>query len=174
VLIPAILRTSLLYGSLAGAALCVVVLWVREPAPRSALVKWLPAGGILVGLVLAIFMYMHDTQVLIVTSDGSSTSVSRSYAMTAVHYDLAPGHTEHSDNLGILDYLWVVNRSSHPVRIIHLEYGMSFGGSEPDELPPGTAAMFAGMEHIGPNDRPPSSVTTESKIGESRNWLTWD
>ncbi len=31
-LIPSILRTILLYGSLAGAALCVFILWAREPA----------------------------------------------------------------------------------------------------------------------------------------------
>lgn len=172
-LIPAILRSILMYGGLVAAAICILVWKERGPAQRTALMKWLPAGGILLGLAISLWTYMHDVEVYLVEQDGNKTTVTRRYAMTAVRYDLAPGEKEKKDAFGH-SYDWVVNRSSHPVRVETIEYGMSFGGSEPDVAPPGTAIMVSDVDHIGPNDRPPASVKAASKIGTTLYWLTWD
>ena len=87
-------------------------------------------------------------------------------------YTLAPGHKPNDWNT---DPTWVVNRSVHTVKVVSVQYGRSLGfGSDPDVIPPGTAASFSRVEHIGPDDRPPSQVRDEYKLGmDSRSWLTW-
>jgi hypothetical protein len=90
---------------------------------------------------------------------------------------LAPG--THLDTIASLNKLWVLNRSSHVVRVEFFSYGrMSFGGRDPTLIPPGTAYVAYEIEYVGPGEHPPDVIEAdgiEAKLGStSRSWLTWD
>jgi hypothetical protein len=69
-----------------------------------------------------------------------------------------------------------VNRSSRTVRIETAQYGGSMGfGGDPTEVPPGTAAPVRRIDYVGPGNRPPASIESDSVLHmDWRYWLTWD
>jgi hypothetical protein len=144
--------------------------------PRRLLVRWSPVLAIPAGIALALWAWDHDVEYVVVTDgDGGPEAVRRYGNARRVDVPLAPGADQPTSG-DFLDPHWVINRSSRAVRVTTTHYGrtLAFGASEPFVIPPGTAAHFNDIDHIGPADPPPSSVRDEYNLGmQTRYWLTW-
>jgi hypothetical protein len=198
VLLPAIVQPILFYGGIAiiGVALLVwSVLRDEKNAKRSTagnlpeaaviasaggsrahdLRRWSPALMFPVGILLTYVSVKHTTDVVIVSDDGARAIATRKVRFFGSNdYKLAPG-TSRSD--WKTDPTWVVNESTHTARVKTVHYGrrLGFGRDEPTLIPPGTAAEFSRVEHIGPTDSPPNQVEVGHGLGmDSRHWLLWD
>jgi hypothetical protein len=192
-LLPIWVRWALIGVGLLGAVLGIAVWRDRRNRPASkvaearvvggraatvrALATWGPIAVIPLGLALAYWAYGHDIEYLIVSDGaGGEPEVARRMGSDREPEDvpLAPGVKQNRDSY--FDPTWVINRSKVLVRVESVSYGRSlgWGPDEPDLIPPGTAAHFTEIEHVGPGDPPPSSVTDDTGIGmDFRNWLTW-
>ena len=191
--LPIWVRYALIGVGLLAAVIAIAVLRDRSKRPaskvaearvlggrgaaRRALAKWGPIATIPLGIALAYWAYGHDIEYLIVTDgDGGEPEVARRMGSDREPADvpLAPGVKKNRDSF--MDPTWVINRSSTLVRVESVSYGRSlgWGPDKPDLIPPGTAAHFTEIEHVGPGDPPPGQVTDETGIGmDFRNWLTW-
>jgi hypothetical protein len=191
-LLPVWVRWGLVGLGLLAAVIAIAILRDRKNRPASrvaearvlggraatvrALARWGPIAAIPLGLALAYWSYNHDIVYLIVTDDGGAPAVARRMGADREPSDvpLAPGVKKSRDSF--YDPTWVINRSSVVVRVESKSYGRSlgWGPSDPDLIPPGTAAYFTDIEHIGPGDPPPDTVTDSTGLGMAfRHWLTW-
>jgi hypothetical protein len=195
VLLPPIVKSILMYGGLVVAGLGVLFyIVVRDEKakrveqngnlPEAKLVsgkdperigRWLPPMMVVVGLGLALLMWLKTTDLIFVRDDGDHhLTATREVRLlgSSDDYTLAPGHKPH-------DYsnapTWIINESSREVQVKTVRYGRAFGfGNEPTRIPAGTAASFRRIDHIGPSDPPPSTVMDNTKLGMGwREWLTW-
>jgi hypothetical protein len=196
--VPALVYKVLLYGALATAVIGLIGFKVRGEIRRErareahvpgatvvggrgqqlrrALAHWFPWLALLGGLGGALLVYKVSTDLVIVTDrDGVPHAERRVQIGGTPDYPLAPGTGAPKDSF--TDDVWVVNRSSHTVRIESIQYGGTIGfGGDPTEIPPGTAATASHIDYIGPDDPPPSTIT-EDTAGlhlAFRDWLTWD
>jgi hypothetical protein len=181
----------MLYGSIAIGA--VALLWyrvrpdpVQVPAARvlkpgaAAIVKklayaWLPRLALLGGPVGALVVWRTATDLVIITDGGSRPHAER-YKQIGSVPDFTAAHDTKIDAYHTpRDYTWVVNDSPYPVRIETVHYGTAFFGSEPEQVAPGEISAESQVDHIGPGDHPPASVTDEYSLGmDFRVWVTWD
>jgi len=191
VLLPAILKPILFYGGMVIAGFAILIFKVmwddkqKQPAsnlpeaklqgkPKEAYLSWLRWVLLVGGLAMTGLMYFQTTDVVLVTGDGEEVTAERKIRLFgSSDYTLAPG--QKGPDWMMSDPTWVVNRSRFTVKVVSVQYGRSFGfGSDPDIIPPATAAAFYHVDHIGPDDQPPNQVRDEYKIGmDTRNWLTW-
>lgn len=181
--ISALLYHVLVYGSIATAIIALIVWW-QTPAAKTSVpsatalgkrgrlrLARVGAGTIfLLAALAAMLLHAFSTNVVVVTDSGGHRDV---YLGGEPSYPLAPGMHESHDS--IFEQTWVVNRSSHDVKIVTAEYGKAFlYDNEPRVLPPGTAAQVLHVDDLGPDDPPPSKVEdTTSLHSASREWVTW-
>ncbi|MBA2542388.1 MAG: hypothetical protein H0V17_22290 [Deltaproteobacteria bacterium] len=187
-LLSAILETILFYGGLALAGFALIIFSVMRDEKQvkeasagnlpEATIKgkskdgpwpWLRWVLLVGGLGLTYMMYAHTTDVVLLTGDDEVTATRKVRLFGSDDYKL----TKEQSSWG--NPTWVVNQSSHPARVETVHYGRNLGfGSEPVIIPPGTAASFSAIEHIGGDDRPPGQVRDTVKLGmDSRHWLKW-
>lgn len=185
--ISALLYHVLLYGSLGVAG--IALFWRRfVPAPTKAplpnatllgspmrralgrIAKLGHWGVFAIAGALALFLWKTATDVVVVTDGGGSRMV---HLGSSVSYPLAPGETAWHDDM--FEPTWVVNESSHDVRIAHVQYGNALIGSQdPTILPPGTATAVLHVDDLGPDDPPPATVMDDTGLKyDSRDWVTW-
>jgi hypothetical protein len=165
----------LLYGGLVVALGCIAVLAFR-PAGATGWRRRAPTVGALVGLFVAGWCYIRKVEVILVEDGPSGPVAARKVALTSVDYPFAPGEKASSTSFSTGKPVWVVNHSSKVLRLVSVAYGSNaYGmGTDEDVIPPGTAVQRGEIEHIGPDDRPPSSVEVDSRLPmDFRNWLTW-
>jgi hypothetical protein len=185
--LPSLVYSVLLYGSLVVAV--IALFWhrivppsKRAPLPdatalgspvRRVLGKIVTIGNwgvFLLALALALFLYATAVKVVVVTDGGASRMV---HVGGSVSYDLAPGEHPWKDDL--FEPTWVVNESSHEVKIVHVVYGQGLGlDQDPTLLPPGTATTVLHVDDIGPNSPPPRTVMDGTGLKmDFRDWVTW-
>jgi hypothetical protein len=183
-----------MYGGLAIVA--GAILWLRERyraspsripdakvvsekhAALAGLRRWAPALTIVFGIALFYWSWRHRYEyVMVHEGDHGPTAVRRLGVDRVPDVTLAPGEEAPTkEDSFVNEGVWVVNMSKRNVRVETTQYGRSFGGgNDPKPIPPGTAAHFVDIEHIGPGDPPPGSVQDDVNLGFSfRHWLTWD
>ena len=193
-LIPAWLYTGLFYGLLGCTGVAVLYYAYRPKrddeqtnlpraevagrAWRRSLLTWLPRIGLL-GVFGAWALSSCSVAVVKVTDGGGGRTAKRYEYLGTPSYTYAPNEEQPTDRIVGYD-TWIVNESSRDVRVESFSYGRSlgWGDADPTVIPPGTAILTIGVDHIGPGDRPPHSVQVEgfeAKLGmSSRYWLTWD
>lgn len=185
--LPSLVYQALLYGSLGVAV--IALFWRRfVPAPTKSPLPAAHVRGAPVRRVLgriaklghwgvfflagacALFMYETAVKIVVVTDGGGTRYV---HVGGAVSYDLAPGEEPWHDDM--FEPTWVVNQSSHEVKIVHVQYGNAFGlGQDPTILPPGTATTVLHVDDIGPDDPPPQTVMDDTGLKmDFRDWVTW-
>lgn len=190
-LLPAIMKSIVFWGGLAIAGFALIIFKVmadekqQKPASnlpeatiagkkKDAYWSWLRWVLLVGGLGLSALMHFQTTDVVLITGDGEEVTAQRKVRLFgSSDYTVSPDSKKGYD--WVTDPTWVVNRSRFTVKVVSVSYGRSFGlGSDPTAIPPGTAAFFTAIDHIGPDDKPPTSVRDEYKIGmDTRYWLTW-
>ena len=196
-LLAPLLRNILMYGGLviaAGAILVLRELYRTRAAQRTrlpdakvvsdertfgrAFVRWSPALAIAFGIALFYWSYLHRFEYVMVHDGDHGPSVVRRLSSDRVpDVTLAPGQKSPTEEDSFINEgTWVVNLSKRTVRVETTQYGRGLGfGGEPQQIPPGTSAHFVHIDHIGPHDPPPGSVTDDVNLGIAfREWLTWD
>jgi hypothetical protein len=190
--LPPLLRQILMFGGPMLAVLGIAVIRDRMRArarggvPEAAVVdrrrdrrqlilRWLPIAFIPLGLGTSCWALKHDVEWIVVRDgDGGPEAVRRMSADFDPGHPLAPGVKPPGDSLG--DTTWVVNESTTAVRVVSRSYGKSLGW-DPERtthIPPGTTAHFNEIEHVGPDDPLPHTVTDSTGMGMAfRDWLTW-
>jgi hypothetical protein len=191
VLVPAAVQWLLTWGGFAlGMAAFVFVIWRLASTPKippatvaqasswkPIAAKWLPIAAVPLMFALGWWGYTHDVEYVLVDDGGDGQPVTkRRYGDDGAidGLQLAPG-VKPPTGYSLYAPTWVINRSHTTLRARTIEYGHAMGfGSDPVVIPPGTSAHFSHVEHIGPDDRPPTTVTDDVKLGwDSRTWLTW-
>ncbi len=180
--------TLFLYVSLfiAGAGFIAVKVQRSEPPPttlpdavvvggrarrlRRSLPWWLPVLPILGGLVGALWLYQNTFDVYVVTEGDAGPEVDHMVHLGGTSYaPLAP-----ADDGSGRDDGWVVNRSTHTVRVEEAVYGSIGIGGGPRNVPAGTALRVRRIDYVGPNHPPPQSIESDSALHmDWRYWLTW-
>lgn len=174
-LVSAVSRLILLWGMIAVGCGLIVYLFLR-PLGQTGLTKWAPRFACPVALSLAIWIGLHGQPVVRVVDGPNGPEAARLVDLVTPRYTFAPGEKPMDDMMLIGDDpTWVVNESSHVVKVVSVVYGGY--GMDPESttlLPPGTAKQVYSVDHIGPGDHPPTSVMVDKRIGmDSRNWVTW-
>ena len=185
--VSAFLYHVMLYGALAIAVIAIVVWW-QTPVAKDAKVPEATALGsparrarhrlarvgagwiFLVAALAAALLHIFSTDVVVVDDRGGHRMV---YVGGDPTYPLPPGQTARHDDL--FPEMWVVNQSSHDIKIVTLEYGKAFlYDNEPTIVPPGLAAQELDVDNLGPDDPPPDKVADETSLhSASRTWVTW-
>ena len=179
------IRDLLLYGSIALAAGAVLVFYARDApakvpaatalgdrahAARRWIVRIAPWPALIGGAIAAIWIYTQSTEIVIVTDDGARVSARR-----MVKLGSAPGPDERADRAALSDPVWVLNESSHVLRVETVQYGRAFFAVPTKTIAPHTVELFTRVDDIGPDDPPPKTVDDESGMRMAdRAWLTWD
>jgi len=165
------IRSVLLYSSLA-IALVALVAFAWRRADTRGLKRWVPLVPGVLALIATYWIYTHDIEVVLVTDIESGPLAVRKVNLGANDFARAPGTKELDNPIGMTTS-WVVNRSSHTVRLESVQYG--WGESSSTDLPPGTAIeIFGDVDYLGPKHRPPRQVVGDARLGgASRYWLTW-
>ena len=189
-LLPAVVRTILMYGGLAVAGLAIASLVyasrhagelpsakvvARKGELRRLVLRWLRPLVSVLGIAMFFWAYVHNIEYVIVTDGAPGLTAARHYGYEdKPNLPVAPG-TSTPSKAQRHDPVWVVNRSARTVRVQSVQYGggLAFGAA-PIEIPSNTAAHFRRIDYIGPSDVPPKQVREEHGLGISfREWLTW-
>lgn len=164
-MISAAVRVVLLVVGLVAAVAGAVLARKRD----NKKLRYAGFAAIPLGLAITYWSYRHSIDVLLVT-DGPT--VERKLA-SSIDEPIAAGAKDELGNT-IGDSVWLVNRSSHTVRVEHVQYG---GASEPDPptvFPPNSAGIFYSIDYIGPDHQPPRTQMVSRMIGvDVKEWLTW-
>ena len=170
-----LVRSIALYGSLALIAGALLVFYRRDAAAkvptaiargrashalRRRLVRVAPLLGLALGVLGAVYIWSQENDVVVVTDAGARRMV--------LLGDRPPAAPD--------DRVWVINRSTHVVRVETVQYGRGyFGPDQPIVIRPGETRGFYQIDHVGPDDPPPDHV--DDTVGMNvafREWLTWD
>jgi hypothetical protein len=144
------------------------------PRPARSILFWVAPLAIVAGGLAQIFAYGYNVDVWLVTDSGYGTPTAEHGIARSIDSDLTEVKSDH-----ILDRLWVINRSSHDVRIETVHYGPTYAFGErieptpPLRIPPGSVAHVMNVDYVGPDDNPASQVLGDRQYGASRAWLTW-
>lgn len=175
----------LVYGALAMIVGSLWVFWSRDApvtvpsavaiggplhALRRKLVRVAPWLGLVGGAVGGIYVYTQSTDIVLVTDDGDHPSARR---LVEIGSSPSDGNETMLDELG--SRVWLINHSTHTVRVETVQYGQALLPDEPDLVPPGAIRKLVSIDHIGPDDPPPSTVTDDYNLHmDQRTWLTWE
>jgi hypothetical protein len=134
--------------------------------------RWLPLGVGALALFATIWIFKHDTEVILVTDIEGGPLAERKVNIGTDAFTRAPGTGELDSPIG-METSWIVNRSSHAVRLESVPYG--YGEPSSTEVPPNTALeTFGTVDYLGPRHKPPNQIVSDSRIGtDTRLWLTW-
>ena len=158
-----------LVGIAGAAVLGAVAAWKRDVKSRG--LRWGVTGAAAaLGLVAAIVLM------------GASHLVRVRRDMTTVEQRLLGSTTETIDGREVeisshgSGMTVIVNESDRVLDLRTLVYGELAPGAmvPPDETvaPRSVFNLHANLDYVGPNDRPPSSISTKGG-GKVKHWLTW-
>ena len=145
-----------------------------QPRPPRSIFAWVAPLLIVAGAATQVWDYGFDTEVWVVTdaSDGAlraehGIARSKPEDMVIIPVSFEPFHP-----------LWVINRSSHTLRLETLQYGstpmyLRTDPTPPLEIPPASAVDVNSVDYVGPDDKPADKVLGSREYGASRRWLTW-
>jgi hypothetical protein len=130
-------------------------------------------GAVIVGGIGGLYLFFKSTEVAEVHQRDGRVEVDKLHLIGSATVELDGRPVEIT---GMDDHSWVINRSDVNVQVESFVYSeTSFPNySEPEVIAPHTVKQVSAeqFDHIGPGDRPPSSISSKSGF-EVRYWLTW-
>ena len=117
--------------------------------------------AVVLGIAAALWVRRYSEQVVIVTNAGADLSIDKGLSTEAIA-------TGARGDAGERRTWWILNRSSHALRVEKLMYPAA---RVTIDIPPGGTAQVDHLDWIGPDRRPPDTVLPSDRWGF---WLTWD
>lgn len=151
-----------------GAIKSLQLTWSSHRAGYAAAV-----AAVLIGGIGGLWLFFKSTEVVEVTQRDGRVETSKMHLLgtATVTMDGRPFEVNSVDSK-----TWIINNSNVELQVESFVYSeTSFPNySEPEVIPPHTVKHIDAdqIDHIGPGDRPPSSISSKSGF-EVRYWLTW-
>lgn len=141
---------------------------------RSGLYKGLAAVGFVGGAIVLVTWLAFTSTTYIFEGKAPHISHAKYYLLggKSIALKASRKQAEIANGAGT----WIVNDTDVPFTLTTAQYSsFSFGGGGPDnvEIPPGTAAISKdGLDHIGPDDPLPESVSSKASSA-TRVRVSW-
>lgn len=152
----------------------------KKKSRARALLRWLPAPAILLGLGFSAFVWF-STDVVVVTEDADGP--------TGMRWKwIGRGLPYRTDGSVPSDPTWIVNHTKRTLIVHTASYGDGATTLNPVEvpsarIPPGKEYATASVDYFGPDNEPPHTITvSQDKLladngiapASYRVWVTWD
>jgi hypothetical protein len=152
----------------------------KNTSRARALLRWLPAPAILLGLGFSAFVWL-STDVVVVTEDADGP--------TGMRWKwIGGGLPYRTDGSVPSDPTWIVNHTQRTLIVHTVGYGDGAKTFIPREvpakrIPPGKEYAAASVDYFGPDNEPPHTILVpqDKQLADNgvapasyRVWLTWD